>query len=786
MTKIDAAGANAGAPMNANLRVALDHARAGIPNFPAAVFRSNGSGKWQKQPLIKGWQQAATTDEGQIRRWWKEFPSAVPGIELGRAGLVVIDADRHPGAPNGVDALRAVVKGALAEGRTFPLGPATLTAGNGWHLYFRQPDGERVGNRPGRLPDGIDVRGDGGWIVAPGSVRPDGAVWEQADGRPSLVDAYPNGVPPLPIWLADIIRARPENVAPTPHPAPPQSSPSHAPSSPSRERRYAAAALDRSAAELAGVPRGNRNHSANSAAFVMGRMVARGWIDESTVINALFRACEANGLVADDGASAVQRTISSGLTAGMASPHADLAERTRMTKSTPMAGAAQQSQDDDANLAEMNAAYAAVKVGGKTRVVEFEESSAYRGHRVPIFSTIADFCAFHAKRKKLVPSSGGTKQIGLGRWWISHQERRQYTGIIFSPNAPDNGRLNLWTGFACTPQPGNCDLYLTHLEENICAGNAAHAAYLLNWMAYAVQYPDRPGEVAVVTRGKQGVGKGVFARWFGSLFGSQFCHVHHAKHLVGHFNAHLQQCSLLFADESFFAGDKSHESILKALVTEETILIEPKGIDPFAVRNCIHLIMASNARWVVPADADDRRFYVLDVDDKHAKDTPYFAAIAHEMNHGGREALLHHLLNRDLSRFNVRIIPQTAALAKQKQHSRRGIDRLVEIIAEQGKLPAAHQFYQNVALTSGEDDNRGFYAVARSLVPDLKHEHPIVISRVLRDDGGYGLDGLKSFLRAPWARFLAPASEIQRLPGGRGILASAVAPSRRPKPERPG
>jgi hypothetical protein len=188
--------------------------------------------------------------------------------------------------------------------------------------------------------------------------------------------------------------------------------------------------------------------------------------------------------------------------------------------------------------------------------------------------------------------------------------------------------------------------------------------------------------------------RGVFARGFGSLFGAHFCHVVHAKR---HFNAHLQQCSMLFADEAFFAGDRAHESILKALVTEETIMIEPKGIDPFPVRNCVHLVMSSNAMWVVPADADDRRYFVLDADDQHAKDTAYFAAIANQMDHGGREALLHLLLNRDLSRFSVRIVPQTAALARQKQHSRRGIDRLVEIIAEQGKLPAAHQFYENIA-----------------------------------------------------------------------------------------
>jgi len=57
--------------------------------------------------------------------------------------------------------------------------------------------------------------------------------------------------------------------------------------------------------------------------------------------------------------------------------------------------------DDERELTEMNAVFAVVKVAGKTRVAELEESVTYPGCRVPVFSTIADFCAFHAKRKKL-------------------------------------------------------------------------------------------------------------------------------------------------------------------------------------------------------------------------------------------------------------------------------------------------------------------------------------------------------------------------------------------------
>jgi hypothetical protein len=255
-------------------------------------------------------------------------------------------------------------------------------------------------------------------------------------------------------------------------------------------------------------------------------------------------------------------------------------------------------------------------------------------------------------------------------------------------------------------------------------------------MACAVQHPHRQGEVAVVFRGKEGTGKGVAAKEFGRLLGAHFRHVVHAKHLTGHFNAHLQQCSVLFADEAFFAGDRSHESILKALITEETLLIESKGIDPFPVRNCVHLIMSSNSDWVIPAGADARRYFVLNVGDARIQDHGYFAAITAEMDSGGREALLDLLLGRDLSGFNVRLVPQTKALAEQKQHSRRGVDRLVEIITRDGTLLAARPGCPDMAITSGEEKGEGFYALARSLVPDLKHDSSIVTGNKLKEEWG--------------------------------------------------
>jgi Mesyanzhinovviridae DNA primase len=391
----------------------------------------------------------------------------------------------------------------------------------------------------------------------------------------------------------------------------------------------------------------------------------------------------------------------------------------------------------DPHLIEMNDKYSVVQIGGKTRVVRFEESPVQKGCLVPIYSSLRDFKDFEDRRKKTIAVDGKSQIIGMGTWWIKQPDRAQYDGIVYAPNRETPGRLNLWKGFGCKPVKGGCGLYLSHLREIVCGGNETYYEYLMSYMAHNVQHPDCPGEVAIVLRGEEGAGKGILVKQFGPLFGAHYRHVVQAAHLVGKFNAHLQHCSCLYADEAFFAGERQHESVLKALITEPTLMIEQKGLDAFQARNCIHLYISSNSNWVIPAGARARRYFVLDVLEAKRGDRAYFDAIVKQMEcDGGREALLDLLLGRDISKFDIRDAPQTAALAEQKQFSRREIDQLIEVIAEHGELPCAHSSKANVAITTGEERGEGFYAACKKLVRGLSYSSASVISKALRKDWG--------------------------------------------------
>ena len=329
----------------------------------------------------------------------------------------------------------------------------------------------------------------------------------------------------------------------------------------------------------------------------------------------------------------------------------------KLRKQLPFEGA-------DAVMDELNKCHAHVMVGGKARILHIKTDPDH-GWNVHEFYQQADFKSHYANRKVRVDKHVKT----AGELWLGHPDRRSYEGVTFNPNGASEGYYNLFQGFPVEPARGDRGLYLDHIQNNICKGDEDLYEYVINWMADAIQNPGRRPGVALVIRGKQGVGKGVFVNEFRRLFGPHGIQVTQSSHLVGNFNAHLRDKLLVFADEAFWAGDKRAEGHLKAMVTEETHIVEMKGVDSRDAPNFARLIMASNNDWVVPASVDQRRFVVMEVGNARMQDSAYFKALRDQMEQGGRQALMQFLLDRDLSGVELRRIPRTDALAEQQLRS---------------------------------------------------------------------------------------------------------------------
>ncbi|MHB8419130.1 MAG: bifunctional DNA primase/polymerase [Myxococcales bacterium] len=141
-----------------------------------------------KLPLTAHGCRDATSDAAAVRAWWQRWPGANVGLATG-GGLLVVDVDpRHGGAES------------LAGLPELPATRESLTGGGGRHLFYRG----QARCSAGRLGPGLDVRGEGGYVVAPPSVHPSGAFYRW---HPDRGLAHPCADAPR--WLLDRLAERP-------------------------------------------------------------------------------------------------------------------------------------------------------------------------------------------------------------------------------------------------------------------------------------------------------------------------------------------------------------------------------------------------------------------------------------------------------------------------------------------------------------------------------------------------------------------------------------------------
>ena len=137
------------------LKAALAHTGRGVPVFPCEPGA--------KRPLTRNGHWDATTDRRAIERWWRRQPSANIGLPTGKkSGIVVLAVDVDDG---GLESL-AKLEG---EGAPLPKTARTRTGGGGIHVFFRYPGSTEIRNSAGLLGPGLDVRGEGGYVVVPPS-----------------------------------------------------------------------------------------------------------------------------------------------------------------------------------------------------------------------------------------------------------------------------------------------------------------------------------------------------------------------------------------------------------------------------------------------------------------------------------------------------------------------------------------------------------------------------------------------------------------------------------------
>lgn len=192
------------------LEGALSAIHRGIPVFPVHWLNDEGFCSCSegarcrsagKHPRIPEWQQLANTQERWINQWWKKWPDANIGVPTGEAsGWLALDIDTRHGGDASLTALS----------EEFGDLPATLdakTGGGGYHIIFAYPKGSNIRNSAGKLGEGIDVRGAGGFIVVAPSTHASGNVYQWLnDNEPAQA----------PEWLLKLLTGEKQTTTATP------------------------------------------------------------------------------------------------------------------------------------------------------------------------------------------------------------------------------------------------------------------------------------------------------------------------------------------------------------------------------------------------------------------------------------------------------------------------------------------------------------------------------------------------------------------------------------------
>jgi hypothetical protein len=244
-----------------------------------------------KRPVTQHGFHDATRDPAEIKAQFSSPGAAMIGVPTGQgAGFFVVDLD----VKNGGQGLEWLA----ANQHRLPRTRTHKTRSGGQHLLFQWPEGRTIRNSASRVAPGVDVRGNGGYIIAPPS--PD---YEIADAS-ALAEA--------PAWLLDLIDPPAAAPSPAPRPAP-------APRTSGDGTRYGLTALDNECQAILSAPDGAKHDTLNRAAFSIGGLVAAGELIEGPAFAALTSALAGIRHRCDD-FRAAEKTLRDAFRAGMEKP----------------------------------------------------------------------------------------------------------------------------------------------------------------------------------------------------------------------------------------------------------------------------------------------------------------------------------------------------------------------------------------------------------------------------------------------------------------------------------
>lgn len=518
-----------------------------------------------KEPVYENWREMASADPGQIRRWFgPNGPHRGGNIALLIEKYYVVDVDQHPGKPDGFKTL-----GKKLDGAACPI--SRTPTGNGKHFL--------VANTKLTSGNGVDVLGSGKLhTVYPSEIDGKQYQWEMG--------GLPGQLRELALVKTD------ENI--------PEAAEALAPGPYCRELlEYIDPDCDYDVWLRVGMA---LHH--NDAGHV-GFMAWDDWSKKGTKYKDGETESKWRGFDANRGKpTTIKWLIGEAIKCGKPLTNEDRVYWSGI--------------DVDIHIDRLNQKYAVYDNKGDITIVYIENGDLHTAK----------------------PKSWGTKMLNdmilidgkpkpMADIWLRSPNRREIKKIgMWMPGTEPPDTLNIWTGFDTKPIESteeDISEFLEFMLNVLCRGNKKYFSFLCDMLTLKFTKPLVPHRLCLVLRGGEGVGKGLFTSCIEQIIGRRHAINVSSGKWLGQFGGALISGKVwISANETHWAGNHSEGERLKGLVTEYEIDLEVKNVNAWRADNYLMVAITTNNEWAVPASADSRRFFVLDVDGSRAHDVHYW------------------------------------------------------------------------------------------------------------------------------------------------------------------
>jgi hypothetical protein len=304
-------------------------------------------------------------------------------------------------------------------------------------------------------------------------------------------------------------------------------------------------------------------------------------------------------------------------------------------------------------------------VGGQPMIVRETFDPEFGGDKTEYVTPTALIGMFRS-----VYGVDGTDRDNIARMWMDDIRCTIHETMIYAPGSertiawaghPGEYLLNMFPGYKEQPKPGCWSKMKRHIYRIICKRDKEKFRYFMKWLAWMFQNLDKHAEVVVIVKGKEGAGKDIIMQECKKILGTAGATVSNPDLFCGTFNGHLRFVSLIHLQDMYLLGDERFEGVMKQFISDGFYQCHFKNLTPFQVKNYSHIYISTNQDKAVQLSPNARRFFIMEADDKYAKFVAtdaerkaYFGPILHEMDNGGRAAMLYDLLNMNLGDWHPR------------------------------------------------------------------------------------------------------------------------------------